>query len=135
MKPVDQTRFGKPHGNCMQACIASILEVPLSEVPDPPVPEVETEWFEEYCERLAAIRVQLVTITFEGAQWNVPHGLYCILSGPGPRFHTDGTSIEHAVVGVSRREGNVLHFDIVHDPHPSRQGIYFVRSVDFVIRT
>ena len=34
MKPVDQTRTGVPYGNCMEACFASLLEVPLLEVPD-----------------------------------------------------------------------------------------------------
>ena len=34
MKPVDQTRFGCPGGNCYQAVIASILELDLEEVPD-----------------------------------------------------------------------------------------------------
>lgn len=34
MRPVLQTRFGFPSGNCLLACVASILEVPLEEVPD-----------------------------------------------------------------------------------------------------
>jgi hypothetical protein len=34
MKPVFQTKMGDPGGNCFQACVASVLEVPLSEVPD-----------------------------------------------------------------------------------------------------
>lgn len=33
MKPVLQTRFGVPDGNCFSACVASILEVPIEEVP------------------------------------------------------------------------------------------------------
>lgn len=33
MKPVDQTTFGAPHGNCLMACVASILEVPLDSLP------------------------------------------------------------------------------------------------------
>lgn len=31
MKPVDQTIFGKPGGNCLAACIATILELPLDD--------------------------------------------------------------------------------------------------------
>lgn len=35
MRPVLQTRFGDPMGNCWEACLASILAVELDEVPDP----------------------------------------------------------------------------------------------------
>lgn len=34
MKPVFQTKFGKGVGNCFQAAIASLLELPFNEVPD-----------------------------------------------------------------------------------------------------
>ena len=34
MKPVFQTRYGKDEGNCYQACLASIMEMELDEVPD-----------------------------------------------------------------------------------------------------
>jgi len=34
MKPVFQSRFGKGVGNCFQACVASIFEMDLWEVPD-----------------------------------------------------------------------------------------------------
>jgi hypothetical protein len=34
MKAVFQTRYGKEHGNCFQACLASILEMKLDDVPD-----------------------------------------------------------------------------------------------------
>ena len=33
MKPVKQTRTGS-NGNCFQACVASVLELPLEAVPD-----------------------------------------------------------------------------------------------------
>lgn len=29
VKPVDQTLFGRPSGNCLPACVASILELPI----------------------------------------------------------------------------------------------------------
>ena len=32
MKPVDQTSFGFPGGNCFSACVASILELPIDDV-------------------------------------------------------------------------------------------------------
>jgi hypothetical protein len=33
MLPVDQTTFGHPGGNCFSACVASLLELPIEEVP------------------------------------------------------------------------------------------------------
>ena len=37
MIPVRQTRFGAPHGNCIEACIASLLEIPLFHVEQYPL--------------------------------------------------------------------------------------------------
>lgn len=34
MIPVYQTNFSVPGGNCLQACLASLFELPLEEVPD-----------------------------------------------------------------------------------------------------
>lgn len=34
MKPVYQTIFAPPHGNCFAACVASIFEVDLADVPN-----------------------------------------------------------------------------------------------------
>ena len=34
MKKIEQTRYGAPGGNCFQACIASLLERDLDDVPD-----------------------------------------------------------------------------------------------------
>lgn len=34
MKPVYQTKFGMPGGDCFRACVASLLELPLDAVPD-----------------------------------------------------------------------------------------------------
>jgi len=33
MKPVDQTAFGPSKGNCLSASIASLLELPIEDVP------------------------------------------------------------------------------------------------------
>jgi len=32
--PVEQTRYGKSQGNCLTACVASILDVPISSLPE-----------------------------------------------------------------------------------------------------
>lgn len=34
MRPVHQTRHGWPDGNCLMACVASVMELPLEACPD-----------------------------------------------------------------------------------------------------
>ena len=134
MKPVDQTRFGIPHGNCMAARIASVLEVPLDQIHAPPAIEpYNVDWFEDYCVSLNSLGISLVHLHIGKNQWNVPDGLHCILGGVSPREH-EGQIMYHSVVGRSRRDGNTCYFDIVHDPHPSRDGLKTIESVDFVVR-
>lgn len=101
--PVFQTKFRHPDGNCVPACIASILELPLSEVPE--LEYDRRDWFCRYRDRLLSVGIQL--------------SLYCEpreLSGYYiktivTRYGEDAYSA-HAVVchnGV-----------VVHDPHPEQ---------------
>jgi hypothetical protein len=46
MIPVKQTKFGYGHGNCFEACVASILEIPLEEVCD--IPHDDKTWFDVF---------------------------------------------------------------------------------------
>ena len=48
MKPVYQTIFGKENGNCLQAVVASVLELPLDEVPH--FISFGDEWLDSYRE-------------------------------------------------------------------------------------
>ena len=71
MKRVYQTRFGgadapqAEQGNCMQACIASILEIPLEEAFDTTLYPDET-WFDKFNEWLAGY--QLACVYFESSK-------------------------------------------------------------------
>ncbi len=133
MIPVDQTRYGLPEkdeptkdppGNCWTACVASILELPLSEIPDeaafwkPGMTPMESwrpylrsmhEWLHE--RGITLIEVAAKNLNFCGP-------IECfekfpsILVGPSPRNPERGL---HAVVGLG---GN-----IIHDPHWSRAGL------------
>ena len=104
MKPIDQTRFGEPEGNCWAACVASILEVPIEtftfETP------LDHNWSRPWHEWLAGHG--LAMLWFVVGQGVPPPG-YSILSGKSPR------GIMHSVVA--------LNGVVVHDPHPSRAGI------------
>jgi hypothetical protein len=106
---VDQTRFGCPSGNCFQACMASLLELPLEEVPDFMAAD---PWWPAMEAWLAPRGLYPVGLLCEGQDsrdgW-VPRGLH-ILGGRSPRGDFD-----HVVIAHGR--------EIVWDPHPSRAGL------------
>jgi len=111
MIPVEQTRLTPAEGgNCYAACIASILECPLDEVPQlrPGQALEDAEWGRYYAtlrEWLAARHLCLLHFSAEG-DWK-PEG-YAILAAKSVRF----PEFEHAVVA--------LNGEIVWDPHPER---------------
>lgn len=107
MKRVDQTIFDAVNGNCLAACIASILEVELAEVPNF-CEGATTHWLDRLAEWLAPRGLYPLCFTLTGGDWR-PQGLH-ILAGKSPR----GDWL-HAVVARGR--------DVVHDPHPSRAGV------------
>jgi len=121
MKPVDQTRFGKPDGNCFIAAMASILEVNLADIPDvycdedrwPDCAERLLEWLDKHDLDFMYLDIKDFPKDF---YW--PKG-YHLMGGPGPR------GPGHMVVG--------LDGVMVHDPHPSREGILSVEDYTFFI--
>jgi hypothetical protein len=108
MIPVDQTILKPPLGNCYAACIASIFEVSIDEVPSPIGDEGLTRW-SDYEARLQdqffASRGIYTVLSTVAKDWTPPG--YTILSAISPRG-----DYEHAVV--------CLDGIIVHDPHPRR---------------
>lgn len=114
MIPVDQEYLHDPangvEGDCFRAVLASILELPITEVPHfAAATKLASDFFfwEHVYNWLEA----------QGYQYwpgrNPPVGAleYHALSGPSPR--TKGGF--HATVGLAGK--------VVHDPHPSRDGI------------
>jgi hypothetical protein len=109
--PVDQTRFGDPDGNCLAACVASLLELPLADVDV----RGDGEWWQGL------------------ARWLEPRGLWPLaFSYPTPEAleQVKGYAI---VSGMTER--GLLHATVwragklVHDPHPSRAGLLNVEDV------
>jgi len=108
MRPVDQTRFGAPDGNCMEACVASILELELDEVPDLAI--LGNGWYDTLVDFLARFDLEPLELDAQKARkiW-VPTGFH-IISGKSLRGN-----FLHAVVGLGGK--------MVHDPHPDRGGL------------
>lgn len=100
---VDQTIFGAPQGNCLAACVASLLGCSLADVCD----FSEKGWLDELTAWLAPRGLYAVCFKTE-TDWRPP-GLY-ILGGKSPRG-----DFLHAVIARGTT--------VVHDPHPSREGV------------
>lgn len=118
MKPLDQDLFhdgADEPGNCFQACVGSILELPLEDVPHF-VRLYGRSWMKGFRDWLEERGM--------GAAWmpegRHPGGAHCIATGHSPRGE-----FLHCVVWLNR---------LVHDPHPSRAGIVG-EPVDYVIIT
>jgi hypothetical protein len=108
MKPVDQTRYDTK-GNCVSACIASILELPVEVVPL----FISDGWWSRLLRWLGTRDLSATKIEADRAAPG-----YTIAFGPSMRL----VGLGHACVA---RNGI-----IVHDPHPSRDGL---PSVDYYV--
>lgn len=130
-----QTRFGgsgsprEEQGNCFQACIASLLEIPLEQAFDATLYDDDL-WFKEFLTWLKVYGLGCIPVSqgedSHGAVGYFLRTLYSIgLSNPQD---------EHVVVAY-QEHGKVT---IVHDPNPKRDKegnqIYGKPSgVDFII--
>ena len=103
MKPVHQTRFGYPDGNCLAAALASVLEIDIDVIPEF---GIDDKWYERFSRYMVShhalqpIDIDAPTIP----DWMIPRGYY-LINGRSPRgdFH-------HTIVGFN---GNAIH-----DPLP-----------------
>lgn len=133
MRPIMQTRFGQDPdgpGNCFSACVASVLECSLADLPD----EAEiirqlkveygsdwTSWPNRYkwsksWERLWAQTQEecrkrgLFMLEVKGPfASELTNNVWCIISAQSPR------GLPHSCVGRG--------LQIVHDPHPEGGGV------------
>lgn len=110
MKPVDQEYLSGNDknipGDCVRACVASILELPREKVPHF-VQIGDTWWLHEFEDWLIERRIALMVLSHQTFEFPT------IVVGDSPR---DPQKISHAVIEQSGK--------IIHDPHPSRDGLY-----------
>lgn len=139
VRPVTQTRTGRPCGNCWAAAIASILEVPLEAVdwsaelapeeiePDGPDGEAGPRYHALREERLDALGVWILEVPVDNvAAWPAdyfPPDAFVLGYGPNP----DG--VPHVVVW----QGPPTAGRMVWDPNPLRRGLARLESVGFLI--
>jgi hypothetical protein len=126
MKPVDQTTFGFPGGNCFSACVATILNLPLDCVPYFMTGDDWWQRFSDWADDQGILPVYIPD--YPPPDDMLGRGdVYAqyLLGGQSPRRPDDPTML-HSVVA----EGT----EIVHDPHPSRAGLLTRQDCIFLVR-
>lgn len=105
MKPIMQTQFS-PNGNCLSAVVASLLDMPIEDVPNF-TDSIDTFWqdFEKFIQSkgyqyLGTKRIDERCKTIDG---------FYIVLGTSPR------GISHSVI--------YKNGELVHDPHPQGGGV------------
>lgn len=126
MKPQMQTTSEPGKGNCWSACIASILEIPLTDIPDfwdGDDDDSNEKWWLNARRYLDCYELMMLTTILEkhddlGGGWDC----YWIACGKSPRHNCKS----HCVVYFADA--------MVHDPHPDGMGLEGrMRSASFLI--
>jgi hypothetical protein len=122
MIPQRQTIFVAEHpkgyGNCQQAAMASILDLPLSDVIDTTSDEVRDNGFwPPIYEWLADRGLKMISVAPKDERLK---GNYSIGVGPSPRGN-----FYHAVICKNGR--------MVFDPHPSDDGVRRIKRHDIIV--
>lgn len=103
MKPVYQTKFGYPNGNCHAAALASILEIDIDAIPEFGIDENWYNLFSLYMTSHHALQpIDLDASSIP--EWFKPQGFY-LINGKSPRIDA-----LHTIVGFCG--------EAVHDPYP-----------------
>jgi len=110
MKPVKQTRTGS-NGNCFQACVASVLELPLEAVPDFCN---GADWFLEFSKWILQFNLSVIRIEtgnfLQLQQGGFLKGAYMLAGGKSAV-----RDVLHEVVYCGDK--------MVHDPAPEGKGL------------
>jgi len=117
--PVDQTTFYDPeipgNGNCTEAAVASILGIPLSDVPK----FYTGAGAYDFWERFEDFFVERGYFPVRRSPSEPRYDLFYLASGPAER------GCDHMVV----MRGN----ELAHDPHPSRAGLISVTHTWLIV--
>lgn len=141
MTPVDQRVIDPIRGDCMRACLASLLNLDYELVPNLAAIEADGgRWFKVMTDFLFAHRYRFVgTYSNMGQELKLADymevyrrspgvgGLY-MAGGPSKRVWEGGVTCTHAVI-----IDQVGH--LIHDPHPSRAGVKFIDHVSMIQRS
>jgi len=125
MIKIYQTKFGGidapvgERGNCWQAAVASVLELPLEEVPDIQEYDEKLVWFDKFREWLGQYGLSAIGLSVEG---NLTIQGYHLIECKSTTLKNGEL---HVVVGLNEK--------VVHDPNPN--AITLGKVVDYIIFT
>ena len=126
MRPVQQTLFyteSKNRGDCLRACVASLLELRIDDVPN----FVETEDYQISMDTfLGKYGFQSLSISIRDLDDFRQENAWC----PSGYHMIDGISsrgVRHAVVGYQGK--------IVFDPHPDNDGLIRIEGYTLLVAT
>jgi hypothetical protein len=120
MIPVMQTDLTREGGNCFSACLASMLEISIDEVPTFKTDDAGY-WWDKVQEWLATRGYFGIDVGLSGQPIQLsalPHGVVAILSGQSfvyPDRH-------HSIIGQvirSEKHPEIIMWKYLHDPNPS----------------
>lgn len=126
MKPVFQEIIAVGKGDCLSACFASILEIPLIEVPKF---MGQTQCSDRLISRWLSARGLLYVemIPFDGKTpmpWimQVPDNTYCTASVPSQKFEGSWHAVVMQMSTRTNEDGHsIFEWKIVHDPNPENK--------------
>lgn len=127
-RAVTQDELGFPWGSCLEACYATLLGVPLDDVPDPR---------QDNCATDACATEKIAARTAALADWLAEAYAMTAVSGKGP--HPPGVLLRRSEVPLfwiasGKSERGLYHATVysngrlLFDPHPSRVGLIKVES-------
>jgi len=129
MKKINQTILHDPDkgqvGDCMRACVASIFEFPIEEVPHFVEKEGKGGWIKSYLRFLHSIGWSVYAVEAKDGKHELPE--------PGEHAY-------YAAIGTSPRDPEVNHMvvchkgQVVHDPHPDKLGLETIKYFEFYFR-
>lgn len=121
MKFVNQRSLHKPeigqHGDCWAACISSLTEIPIEELPDVNDPK-NSEWPSYWYTMWNFLKDRGFSLYCENVNQFVGNNGYCIACGKSPRG-----DFNHAVI---------WNDGIIHDPHPDKTGILNIDHFEII---
>lgn len=112
MKPVKQTIFDDTHGDCFRACVASIFEFPIEEMPNFWENTQDTKKFWKLNDKWMRenFGYRCISFEFQDDDIHLIDDILCVACAKSPRSN----AVDHAVVWLN---------GILHDPHPSHSGL------------
>jgi hypothetical protein len=133
MIPVTQTLFGRAEGNCLAACVASILELDIADVPNFCADQSDGSWLRKLADWLAEEGMCAVHASFvDGDPGVVPAPEDLATMASWMKLRRIGFAI---VSGYTERglSHSTVWFDgeLVHDPHPSQNPL--INVVDMIV--